>query len=78
MLAQDMPGTFTYKVGDYEVVLLSEGQNEAKPTSIIGATPEQIFETMPNGVYTSAVNAFLVKTPDANILIDAGLGRIHK
>ncbi len=75
LYAQDIPATFTYKVGDFEVILLSEGQQESKPTTLIGATNEQIFKTMPDGTYASAVNAFLVKTPEANVLIDAGYGR---
>ena len=73
--AQDVPSTYTYKVGEYEVVLLSEGQQNSKPTTLIGATPEQIVKTMPDGTYASAVNAFLIKTPQSNILIDAGFGR---
>lgn len=75
LLAQDVPGTYTYKVGDYEVTLLSEGQQSGRPTTLIGATPEQITKTMPNGTYASAVNAFLVKMPHENVLIDTGFGR---
>lgn len=67
--------TFTYKVGNYEVILLSEGQNQGKAEVLIGATSEMLAETMPDGTYPTAANAFLVKTPDEIVLIDAGYGR---
>ncbi|MDR0660950.1 MAG: MBL fold metallo-hydrolase [Prevotellaceae bacterium] len=73
LLAQ---GAYTYKVGEYEVILLPEGQQTSKPSVLIGATPEMLTETMSDGTYISAVNAFLVKTPQANILVDTGYG--HK
>ncbi len=65
---------FTYKVGQYEVILLSEGQNQGKPGVLVGATPEMIAEAMPNGTYPTAVNTFLVKMPDKNVLVDTGVG----
>ena len=72
---QDTPNTYTYKVGEYEVILLSEGQQNSRPTILIGATPEQVAKAMPDGTYASAVNAFLVRTPQTIILVDTGFGR---
>lgn len=66
---------FSYKIGDYEVVLLSEGQSDSKTDKLIGATPEILRETAPDGTYKTAVNVFLVKTPDKTYLIDTGFGR---
>ena len=66
---------FSYKVGDYEIILLSEGQRDNNPDILIGATPEMIRQTMPDGTFRNAVNAFLVKTKDKNYLIDTGFGR---
>ena len=66
---------FSYKVGDYEVILLSEGQSDNKPDKLIGATPEILRETVPGGTYKSAVNTFLVKTTDKTYLVDTGFGR---
>ncbi|NDV82723.1 MBL fold metallo-hydrolase [Bacteroides sp. 51] len=66
---------FSYKVGDYEVILLSEGQSDNKTDKLIGATPEILRETVPDGTYKTAVNTFLVKTPDKIYLIDTGFGR---
>jgi glyoxylase-like metal-dependent hydrolase (beta-lactamase superfamily II) len=66
---------FTYKIGKYEVVLLPETQGEGNASILLDATPEILKETMPNGTYPNAVNAFLVKTPEGNILFDTGFGR---
>ena len=67
--------TFMYKVGEYEVILLSEGQQKGNSGILLDATPEMISETMPDGSYATAVNTFLVKTPEKNILIDTGIGK---
>ncbi|KAA6347685.1 MBL fold metallo-hydrolase [termite gut metagenome] len=67
--------TLTYRVGNYEIILLSEGQQKGNPSVLIGATPEILQETIPDGSYPTATNAFLIKTPDKNYLIDTGFGR---
>lgn len=66
---------YSYKVGQFEVVLMSEGQGNGKPGILIDATPEMMAQTMPDGTFKNAVNTFLVKTPDQNYLIDTGFGR---
>ena len=63
-------------VGDYSVYILSEGQREGNPGILIGASPEMIATAIPNGTYPSATNMVLVRTPDKNILIDTGVGRL--
>lgn len=68
-------GIFTYKVGNYEVVLLSEGQGQGNTGILIGGTPEMIEKTIPDKTFPNAINAFLVKTPDKTYLIDTGLGK---
>lgn len=67
-------GLFKYKVGDYEVILLSDGAGQGNATLLIGATPEMIQETMPDSTYSTAINYFLVKADGKNYLIDTGLG----
>ncbi|KAA6350681.1 Ribonuclease BN [termite gut metagenome] len=67
--------TLAYRVGNYEIVLLSEGQQKGNPSVLIGATPEILQETIPEGSYPTATNAFLIKTPDKIYLIDTGFGR---
>jgi glyoxylase-like metal-dependent hydrolase (beta-lactamase superfamily II) len=63
-------------VGDYSVYILSEGQREGNPGILIGASPEMIAKAIPTGSYPSATNMVLVRTPDKNILIDTGVGRL--
>lgn len=75
MMAQATSNTFTYRVGNAEITLLSEGQQKGNPNILIGATPEMLKRTMPDGTYPSAVNAFLVKMDGKNYLIDTGFGR---
>lgn len=72
--AQERP-TVSYKVGMYTITLLSEGGGDGNPEILIGATPQMLSETMPDGTYAVGTNAFLVRTPEMNILVDAGYGR---
>ncbi len=72
--AAEIPDTYTYKVGAFEVILLSEGQNERKSSLFVGADAELIKKYVPKGVYPAATNAFLIRTPDKVILVDAGYG----
>jgi glyoxylase-like metal-dependent hydrolase (beta-lactamase superfamily II) len=64
---------FRYKVGDYEVVLLSDGQLDEDTRGILD-TPDEVLAPYLSvyGTYPSAINAFAVITPDRTILIDAG------
>ncbi len=75
MAAQDEVGVFTYNVGDISISTLSENQGNGNAKILIGATPEMLEKYLPDGTFPNAVNAFFVKTPDKNILIDAGFGR---
>jgi glyoxylase-like metal-dependent hydrolase (beta-lactamase superfamily II) len=70
--------TFSYQTkNNNQIIVLSEGQQQRPPTAIMGATPEMIAETMPSGTYSTATNAFLIRTATGkNILIDAGFGRL--
>ncbi|MCC8185946.1 MAG: MBL fold metallo-hydrolase [Bacteroides sp.] len=70
---------FRYSVGDYEVYTLTDRSSDGNSSILIGATPEMLAETMPDGTYATAVHAFLVKGPEGNILFDTGLGiHIHE
>ncbi len=76
LLAQQTEkNTFTYKVGLLEVTLLAESQGQGNKGILVDATPEMLSEYAPEGTFPNAMNAFLIKTPDKNILVDAGLGR---
>jgi glyoxylase-like metal-dependent hydrolase (beta-lactamase superfamily II) len=63
-------------VGDYTVYLLSEGQQTGNTEILIGATPEMIADAIPDGTFPNATNCFLIQTPDKNILVDTGYGRL--
>ncbi|MDR1623576.1 MAG: MBL fold metallo-hydrolase [Tannerellaceae bacterium] len=73
--AQESLGVYSHKVGLFELILLAESQGQGNKSILIGATPEMLREYAPTGTFPNAMNAFLVKTPGQNILIDAGLGR---
>lgn len=72
--AQEVPSTFTYRVGAFEVSLLSDGQRRGNSAILIGAASEMLEKYAPDGSFPMATNAFLVRTPDKNILVDAGTG----
>jgi glyoxylase-like metal-dependent hydrolase (beta-lactamase superfamily II) len=65
----------TFEIGDSQVSVLSEEQRNGRVDALAGVTPEMIRTYLPDSVYPSAVNAFLIRTPDKNILVDAGYGR---
>ena len=65
----------TVQIGDMRVSLLSEGNAPGKPEVIINASPEEKGKYIPEGNFTSAVNAFLITTTDKKILVDTGYGR---
>ena len=65
---------FMHKVGKFEVILLSEGQRQGSSDILIGVTPQMRNECIPSGTFPNASNAFLIKTPERNILVDTGYG----
>ena len=69
---QQTPNVFTHRVGVVEVVLLSEGQGAGNSSIFVGATPEMIQRSMPEGSYPNSVNAFLVRLPGKTVLVDTG------
>ena len=75
VLAQETPNVFTYKVGTVEVCLLSEGQATGNSSIFVGATPEMIQKSLPDGSYPRSCNAFLIRIAGKNILVDTGFGR---
>ena len=74
--AQDeSENVITFDVGDFEMTLFSEGQQQGRTGILVGATPEILEKTAPEGIFPNAVNTFFLKTKDKNILIDTGFGR---
>jgi len=65
----------TFEVGSFAITLLSEVQQQGKAGILIGATEEMLKQTVPDGTFPNAVNAFLVETESNTILFDTGYGR---
>ncbi len=63
---------FVHKVGQAEVILLSEGTGQGNGDILLNATPQMRHEAIPSGTFPNAFNSFLVRTPERNILVDAG------
>jgi len=72
--AQEVKDIFTFKVGDIEVSVLREIEGKLQNSILIGATPEMLQECMPDGTCPNSISAFLVRTSEKTVLIDAGLG----
>jgi glyoxylase-like metal-dependent hydrolase (beta-lactamase superfamily II) len=75
IFAQNTENVFTYKVGLVEITLLSESQGQGNKSVLIDATPEMLQKYTSDGTFPNGTNAFFVKTPNTNILVDAGFGR---
>ncbi|MDR0754907.1 MAG: MBL fold metallo-hydrolase [Prevotellaceae bacterium] len=73
--AQENTDAFKFTMGNFEITTLSEGQQKSGSSILIGATTEMIQKYAADGTFPSACNAFLVKTPEKTILVDAGFGR---
>ena len=66
----------TFEVGSLQVSTLSEGQQKGNSAVLLYATSEMIGKYIPDGTYPMATNAFLVRTSEHTVLIDAGYGRL--
>jgi glyoxylase-like metal-dependent hydrolase (beta-lactamase superfamily II) len=73
--AQDRSEIHTRQIGTLSVSTLPESQGNGDAGILIGTTPAMLEKHLPDATYPIAVNAFLVRTPDRTILIDAGYGR---
>ena len=73
--AQESESPLTYEIGSFNITVLPEGGGQGNTDILIGATPEMLTQSIPEGTYSIAVNAFLIETDDKAILVDAGYGR---
>jgi glyoxylase-like metal-dependent hydrolase (beta-lactamase superfamily II) len=72
--AQSPDNTYTYELGEFKVYMLSEGQQNGRTNTLVGATPEQLAECAPDGNIPMATNAFLLYKWGQLTLVDAGFG----
>jgi len=73
--AQETNNTFKFVTDNFEITTLSEVQQNGNSSILIDVNPEILKKYAPEGTFKNAVNAFLLKTNNKNILIDAGFGR---
>lgn len=61
------------QVGAVKVDMLSEKQTEGKAALLVGIDEASLKTLLPEGTYPTAYNAFLIRTPQKTVLVDAGL-----
>ena len=76
-LFSQTPTIFSHTTkNNHEIVLLAEGQGVMPMNVLIDVTPEILAETMPDNIYQSATNVYLIRVNTGKkLMIDAGLGR---
>ena len=62
------------RLGDMEVVSLTDAQGRSPASLLVGAAEDQLARYVPGGEMNSQVLAFLVRVPGRTLLFDAGLG----
>jgi glyoxylase-like metal-dependent hydrolase (beta-lactamase superfamily II) len=72
--AQEPQMYITFQAGEFTVSILSEGGRQGNASLLKGATDEQIKKYLPDGSFPLETQVFLVRTPERNILVDAGYG----
>ena len=67
-------GIFTFRVGQFEIFMLTESERDGNAGILAGANAAILSRYIPAAGFKHATNAFLIKTPDRNILVDNGTG----
>ena len=67
-------GVFAYKVGQFEVYTLVDAQREGSAEILVGVDDELLQQYIPESGFMHSTNAFLIKTPEQNILVDTAFG----
>jgi glyoxylase-like metal-dependent hydrolase (beta-lactamase superfamily II) len=75
IVAQGEQTVITFRVGDFTVSVLSEGGGQGNANLLKGASSEQLQKYLPDGSFPLQTQVFLVRTPEHNVLIDAGHGK---
>ncbi len=74
-ISADEENIFRYRTGNFEVIVLTQGQGEGD-TGILLDAPAEVTESYlsENGTYPTATNVVLIRNGDHIWLIDAGYG----
>jgi glyoxylase-like metal-dependent hydrolase (beta-lactamase superfamily II) len=67
-------GIFSYKLGQFEVYMLVEGERDGNAGILVGADEALLKRYIPATGFKHTANAFLVKAPGRTILFDTGTG----
>jgi glyoxylase-like metal-dependent hydrolase (beta-lactamase superfamily II) len=67
-------GIFYFKVGQFDVYMLVESQRDGSTGILVGADEALLGRLIPKEGFKHSSNAFLIKAPGQNILIDTGTG----
>ena len=72
--ASESDGVYFCKVGQFEVYMLVESEREGNASIIPGADEALLRRYIPSTGFKHSTNAFLIKTPNQNILVDTAFG----
>ena len=67
-------GIYTFKVGQFEIFTLVEAEREGNTAILADVDEEMLNRYIHETRFMHTTNAFLIKTPELNILIDTGTG----
>ena len=67
-------GVYFFTVGEFRVSMLVEAEREGNTGILIDADEELLARYIPETGFRHTANAFLISTPERNILVDAGTG----
>jgi glyoxylase-like metal-dependent hydrolase (beta-lactamase superfamily II) len=72
--SSESDGIFHCKVGQFDVYMLVESQREGNAGILVGADETLLQQYIPAKGFMHSTNAFLIKTPTQNILVDTAFG----
>ena len=73
-IRSESDGIFSYKLGQFMVYTLVDAQRQGNTGILIGADAAILERLIPENGFSHSTNAFLIRTPQQNILVDAGFG----
>jgi len=72
--ASESDGIYSFKVGQFEIFMLVESERNGSTSIIPGADAAMIKRYIPEAGFKQSTNAFLIKAPGQNILVDTAFG----
>jgi len=73
-IASESDGIFNFKVGQFDVYMLVEFEMDGNAGIIPGADEAMLKRYIPASGFKHTANAYLIKAPGRNILVDTGTG----